>query len=484
MGYIKGSHRHQGLLLPQTIDDYVAENNVVRAIAAFLERLDFAKLGFVRADAAATGRPGYDPRILMGLYLWGHLNGVCSSRKLARECQRNLEVIWLCERLHPDFKTIADFRTTNAVGIKGVVTEFRRWCLAAELYGKEVVAVDGSKFKAVNSKQRNYTREKLKKILARERVKMAEYLAAMDAADAAEAEEEETPLTAEQLKEKIAGLDRYLAEHEQLARELDESGESQVSLTDPDAKLMKTASGSEVSYNVQTVVDSKLKLLVTYEVTNELNDLGQLAVMGQAAQEALEVEELSVLADGGYYQSRVLKECEESRLITYLPQPRSGAAKGRGVFPNSRFRYDSERDLYLCPQDEEMGFRGVTEKKGKQYKVYTTKACAGCPVRAQCTTSKYGRRILRWVDQEIVERLQARNRGRPQLLKLRKSLAEHPFGTIKGSMNQGRFLLKGMHKVSIEFGLTVLAYNFKRVLNHLGVERMLYFMDNPELCAA
>lgn len=483
MGYIRGSHRSQGLLLPQTVDDYVAENNAVRAIAAFLERLDFAQLGFVRAEAAATGRPGYDPRILMGLYLWGHLNGVCSSRKLARECHRNLEVIWLCEQLHPDFKTIADFRTTNAVGIKGVIAEFRRWCLAAGLYGKEVVAVDSSKFKAVNSKQRNYTREKLKKILARERVKIAEYLAAMDAADAAEAEEEETQLTAEQLKEKIAGLERYLAEHEQLARQLDESGESQISLTDPEAKLMKTANGSEVSYNVQTVVDSKLKLLVTYEVTNELNDLGQLAVMGQAAQEALEVKELTVLADGGYYESRVLKECEERKLITYLPQPRSGAAKGRGVFPNSRFGYDSERDLYLCPQAEEMGFRGVTEKKGKQYKVYMTKACAGCPVRAQCTTSKRGRRILRWVDQEIVERLQARNRDRPQLLKLRKSLAEHPFGTIKVSMNQGRFLLKGRHKVSIEFGLTVLGYNFKRVLNHLGVERMLYFMDNPELCA-
>ena len=484
MGYIKGSHRGQGLLLPQIIDDYVAANNAVRAIAAFLERLDFAQLGFERAEAAATGRPGYDPRILMGLYLWGHLNGVCSSRKLARECHRNLEVIWLCERLHPDFKTIADFRTRNAVGIKGVVTEFRRWCLAAGLYGKEVVAVDGSKFKAVNSKQRNYTRAKLQQILARERVKIAEYLAAMDAADAAEAEEEETALTAEQLKEKIAGLERYLAEREQLARELDESGESQVSLTDPDAKLMKTAHGSEVSYNVQTVVDSKLKLLVTYAVTNALNDQGQLAVMGQAARDALAVAELTVLADGGYYESKVLKECEEKKLITYLPPPRSGAAKGRGVFPNSQFRYDSERDLYRCPEAEELEWHGVTEKKGKQYKIYTTKACAGCAVRAQCTTSKYGRRILRWVDQETVERLQARNRAQPQLLKLRKNLAEHPFGTIKGSMNQGRFLLKGMHKVSIEFGLSVLAYNFKRVLNHLGVERILYFMNNPELCAA
>ena len=484
MGYIKGSDRSQGVLLPPTVDDYVAENNAVRAIAAFVERLDFVKLGFVRAQAAETGRPGYDPRLLMGLYMWGHLNGLSSSRKLARECQRNLEVIWLCRQLHPDFKTIADFRTGNGAGIKGVVVEFRRWCLAAGLYGKEIVAVDGSKFKAVNSKQRNYTGEKLKQVLARERAKISEYLEAMDATDAAEAEEGEAELSAEQLKEKIAGLERYLAEHEQLAQELEESGERQISLTDPDAKLMKTARGSEVSYNVQTVVDSKLKLLVTYEVTNEGNDLRQLAVMAQAAQQALEVEELTVLADGGYYEGKALKECEDAGLITYVPEPQSGAAKHRGVFPNNRFRYEPERDLYVCPQGAELGLRRLNEKNGKQYKIYTTKACHGCPLRAQCTTSKYGRKILRWVNEEVLERLHARNRGRPELLKLRKTLAEHPFGTIKVGMNQARFLLKGISKVNIEFGLTVLGYNFKRVLNHLGVEKVLTFMDNPEGCAA
>ena len=343
MGYIKGSDRSQGMLLPQTIDDYIGENNAVRAIAAFLERVDFVKLGFVRARAADTGRPGYDPRLLMGLYLWGSLNGLCSSRKLAHECQRNLEVIWLCENLHPDFKTIADFRAANAAGIRGVVVEFRRWCLAAGLYGKEIVAVDGSKFKAVNSKQRNYTREKLQQLLVRERAKINEYLEAMDAADAAEAAEEETELTAAQLKEKIASLDRYLAAHEQLAADLEKSGNSQVSLTDPDAKLMKTARGSEVSYNVQTVVDSKLKLLVTYAVTNEANDLRQLAVLGQAAQEALGIEALTVLADGGYYEGNALKECEEAGLITYVPEPQSGAANHRGVFANRRFHYDAER---------------------------------------------------------------------------------------------------------------------------------------------
>ena len=470
MSYIKGQERNQSVLFPSTIDEYVAENNAVRAIAAFLGRLDFVKLKFVRGQAAETGRPGYDPRVLMGLFLWGHLNGMRSSRKLERECQRNLEVIWLCENLRPDFKTIADFRKDNGEGIKGVVVEFRRWCLAAGLYGQEIVAVDGSKFKAVNSKERNFTRKKLSQLMARERAKISAYLEALAEAD--ETERAEAELSAEQLQEKIAGLERYLAEHEELERELEASGAGQVSLSDPDAKLMKTAKGSEVSYNVQTVVDSKHKLIVAYEVTNEGNDLGQLALMAQQAKEALQVKELTVLADGGYYEGNALKECEQAGVTTYLPQPQSREAKRRGIFEQKQFRYDQQRDLYVCPQGEELRFRSVENGRGKQFKLYKTKACAGCPLRGQCTTSKYGRKLVRWVDQEVIERLQARNRGRPELLKLRKTLAEHPFGTIKWGMNQGFFLLKGRRKVTTEFGLTVLSYNLKRVMNILGVEQM------------
>jgi len=481
MSYIKGQERNQSVLFPGTIDEYVAENNAVRAIAAFLGRLDFVKLKFVRGQAAETGRPGYDPRVLMGLFLWGHLNGIRSSRKLERESHRNLEVIWLCENLRPDFKTIADFRKDNGAGIKGVVVEFRLWCMAAGLYGQEMVAVDGSKFKAVNSKERNFTRKKLSQLMARERAKISEYLEAVAEAD--EAESEEPALSAEQLQEKIAGLERYLAEHEALERQLEASGESQVSLTDPDAKLMKTAQGSEVSYNVQTVVDSKHKLIVAYEVTNERNDLGQLAVMAQQAKEALQVEELTVLADGGYYEGNALKECEQAGVTTYLPQPQSREAKRRGIFEQKQFRYDQQRDLYVCPQGEELRFRSKKNERGKEFKVYKTKACAGCPLRAQCTTSKYGRKLVRWVDQEVIERLQARNRGRPELLKLRKTLAEHPFGTIKWGMDQGFFLLKGMRKVTTEFGLTVLSYNLKRVINILGVEQMISLLAKTNPCS-
>lgn len=479
MSYIKGQERKQSVLFPSTLDEYVAENNAVRAIAAFVGRLDFVKLKFVRGQAAETGRPGYDPRVLMGLFLWGHLNGIRSSRKLERESHRNLEVIWLCENLRPDFKTIADFRKDNGEGIKGVVVEFRRWCLAAGLYGQAIVAVDGSKFKAVNSKQRNFTRKKLSQLMARERAKISEYLEAVAAADEVEGAEPE--LSAAQLQEKIAGLERYLAAHEELERELEASGESQVSLTDPDAKLMKTARGSEVSYNVQTAVDSKHKLIAAYEVTNERNDLGQLALMAQQAKAALQVEELTVLADGGYYEGNALKECEQAGVTTYLPPPQSREAKRRGIFEQKQFRYDQQRDLYVCPQGEELRLRSKTKARGKQFKIYKTKACAGCPLRAQCTTSKYGRKLVRWVDQDVLDRLQARNRGRPELLKLRKTLAEHPFGTIKWGMNQGFFLLKGIRKVTTEFGLTVLSYNLKRALNILGVEQMISLLakTNP-----
>lgn len=484
MSYIKGLERNQSLMFPPTLEEYVEEDNPVRAVAAFLGRMDFAKLEFVRARAAETGRPGYDPRMLMGLYMWGHLNGVRTSRKLEQACRSNVEVMWLTGNLRPDFKTIADFRRDNGKGIKGVLTEFRLWCRAAGLYGSELVSVDGSKFKGVNSRERNFTKKKLQQIIARERAKVDEYLEALAAADEAEGEVE-TKLSAAELKEKIAGIERYLAEHEKLEQELAASGASQVSLTDPEARLLKTAHGSEVGYNVQAVVDSKHKLIVTYEVTNEGNDLGQLARMAQQAKEALQVDELTVLADGGYCEGNALQECEKAGLTTYVSVPQSKEAERRGIFSADKFYYDPERDLYICPQGEELGYRYTTidKARNKELKVYKTAACGACPLRAQCTTSNHGRRLKRWVHQEVIERLQQRNRARPDLLKLRKTLAEHPFGTIKRTMNQGYFLLKGIKKVSTEAGLTVLSYNLKRVLNIMGVVEMISSLERTNACS-
>jgi transposase len=441
--------------------------------------LDFQALGFVRGEAAETGRPGYDPRQLLGLFIWGHLNKVRSSRKLERECGRNLEAMWLLENLRPDFKTIADFRKDNGEPIKQTVVEFRLWCLSEDLYGREMVAVDGSKFKAVNNSERNFTKKKLAAVIERESAQVAEYLKALEAADQEEAQEPPEPqLSGAQLREKLSKLKERLSKHEQLEQRLKESGESQVSLTDKDARLMKTSKGSDVCYNVQTVVDSKHKLIAAYEVTNDGNDLGQLANMAKQGQEALGVKEVTVLADGGYFDGNTIKECEDSGITTYLPLPQASAANKHKVFPAEQFSYDQPRDLYVCPQGEELTFRGFETARNKKYRIYRTNACSDCPLRAQCTTSKKnGRRLRRWVHQPVLERLAERIRGQPELLKERKKLAEHPFGTIKRAMDQGYFLMKGIKKVTTEISFTVLAYNLKRVINIMGVEKMITSMQ-------
>jgi transposase len=475
MSYIKGTELGQQVLFPSTLDEDIEEANPVRAIAAFIAALDFGALEFVRARAADTGRPGYDPRQLLGLYIWGHLNRVRTSRKLERECARNLEAIWLMGNLRPDFKTIADFRKDNGEPIKQVVIRFRLWCLAEGLYGREVVAIDGSKFKAQNNSERNFTQKKLAEVIKRERERIERYLRELDEADAAEDSEETGPaVSAEELREKLKRVKEKLSGHEQLLQQMQAAELSQVSLTDSDARLMKTSKGSEVSYNVQAIVDSKHKLIVAYEVTNEGNDLGQLSNMAQQGKAALGVGELTVLSDGGYFEGEQLKECEAVGITTYLPVPHSGAAESRGLFPASRFTYDAARDLYVCPQGAELTARG--KEKGsnkKEYRLYRTAACAGCPLRAQCTKAKRGRKLRRWIHEDVLDRLKARNRAQPALLKQRKELAEHPFGTIKLAMNQGYFLLKGLKKVTTEFSLTVLSYNFKRVLNICGAVQMI-----------
>jgi len=448
-------------------------------IAAFVGALDFAELGFVRGAAAETGRPGYDPRLLLGLFIWGHLNKVRSSRKLERECGRNLEAMWLMENLRPDFKTIADFRKDNGGPIKQAVVKFRIWCVGEGLYGREMVAVDGSKFKAVNNSERNFTKKKLAQLIERESVRVAEYLKAIEAADREDAEAPPEPqLSGEQLREKLSKLKERVTKHEQLEQTLKESGESQISLTDGDARLMKTSKGSDVCYNVQTVVDSKHKLIAAYEITSEGNDLGQLAQMAKQAKSALGVETLTVLADGGYFDGDTIKECEEAGITVYLPLPQSGAANQRGLFPAEKFTYDEARDLYVCPLGEELTFR--SQEKGsnkKMYRLYRTDACGTCPLRAQCTTAQRGRKLRRWLHEDVLERLKERIRGQPELLKERKKLAEHPFGTIKRTMDQGYFLMKGTKKVTTETSLTVLAYNLKRVINIMGVEKMIRSMQ-------
>jgi transposase len=476
MGYIKGTTRSQTVLFPARLEEYIDENNAVRAIDAFIEYLRFDELGFVRGEPAETGRPGYDPRVILGIFIWGHLNGVRSSRRLERECGRNVELMWLSGQLQPDFKTLCRFRQENGEAINRVLVQFRVWCNGAELFGKELVAIDGSKFKAVNSRARNVTQGRLAKLIEREKQSVAQYLAELQAADEQEGEEPEAELTGAELQQKIATIGEYLKQHEELLAEMKESGEKQRSLTDPEARLMKTAKGMDVCYNVQLAVDSKHKLIAAVAVTNEVSDQELLAEMAQQTKAELEVEELTVVADGGYFGCEVIKACEDEKITAYLPVPELGDAKRRGLFTRAEFAYDGDRDVYVCPQGAELTVMSRTSKQArhrKEFRVYATKQCQGCPLRAQCTTSKYGRRIKRWVHHEVLERLQARLHRHPEMLLLRKALSEHPFGTIKVAMNHERLLLKGLKQVATEIKLTVLSYNLKRVMSILGVATLI-----------
>lgn len=476
MGYINGTDRNQVVLFPEVLDDYIDEGNPVRALAAFVKYLNFTELEFVRAEPAETGRPGYDPRIMLGIYIWGHLNGIRSSRRLERECGRNLELMWLTEKLFPDHKTIANFRKNNGRALKKVLVKFRIWCDGEGLYGKELAAVDGSKFKAVNGMGKNYTKERLRKLIAREEEKVEKYLQDLAAADEQEGEEEEQKLSAAELKEKLERLKEQLQKHQKLQQELAASGESQVSLTDPDARLMATGKGTDVSYNVQAAVDSKHKLIAAVEVTNACADQGQLAKIAKQAKAALGVEQLTVVGDGGYFEGTTLKECEDAGITTYVPvEEKADGAYALGIFPRSQFQYDEQEDIYICPAGAKLKVVNQyarKRKKGTELKVYGTAACNSCVLRQQCTTSKKGRKIERWIHQDVIDRQAARNRQQPEILRQRGSFIEHVFGTLKRAMGHTYFLTIGKEKVSTEASLMVLSYNFKRVISIMGVQGM------------
>lgn len=476
MGYIEGAAREQVVLFPATLDDYIAPTSMVRAVGALVESLEVTALGFVRAEAKETGRPGYDPRMMLGIYVWGYLNKIRSSRQLERECGRNVELMWLTGNLQPDFKTIANFRKENTAALKGVLAQFWRWCLEEGLYGKEEVAIDGSKFEAVNANHRNYTREGVKKRLAALEAEAEKYL--QEAAKADEAEEGgERKWTAEELKEKTRKLQERLKRYRDRLQEMDQKGVDQLSLTDPAARRMATGRGSDVCYNVQVAVDSQNKLIVAFEMSNAVADQKQLAGMAQKAKTALGVEKLRGLADAGYFDEGNLKACEDAGIETYVPVPYLDRGEKQGRFAREAFIYHEENDVYVCPQGEELSRRSQrTHANGRVANTYTTKACRDCPVRDRCTPSRTGKRIERSVHEDVMVRQRERNRQHPEMVDRRKAIVEHPFGTIKRAMGQSYFLLRGKEKVEAEFSLTTVCYNFKRVLTLWGMEKLLAFL--------
>jgi transposase len=471
MGYIGGESREQIYLLPEAIDDYVGPENPVRFLDVFVEQLDLAALGFTHATPADTGRPPYDPGDLLRLYLYGYLNRVRSSRRLETEAGRNLELLWLLRKLRPDFKTIADFRKTNRTAITQVCREFTLLCKRLDLFGGELVAIDGSKFHAVNSKHRNFSEAKLKRLLAEIEGKIDAYLQQLDREDA---DDRPVPTpTAEELREKLRRYRERKLAYEGYVEQLQQHGERQVSLTDPDSRKMRTGQGSQVGYNVQIAVDAKHKLIVAHEVTNAATDQEQLAPMAAGAKATLGVDTLTVVADMGYYNGAAVKTCEGQGITAYVAKPNTSANTKLGLFGKERFRYDPGPDVYRCPAGQTLTYRFATVEQGRSIRYYATPACRRCALKPHCTRNQESRRITRWADEAVLERMAQRVRAHPEVMRQRKAIVEHPFGTIKRWMDQSYFLMRGKDNVSAEASLTVLSYNMKRVINILGVTALM-----------
>lgn len=473
MHHIDGIDRDQITMFPEALDDYISQDDPVRFIDAFVGSLDLSSLGFQRVIPADTGRPPYHPGDLLRLYIYGYLNRVRSSRRLEKEANRNVELMWLLRRLTPDFKTIADFRRDNHKAIQKVCRSFTLFCRECDLFGGELIAIDGSKFKAVNSRRRNFSKRKLNSFIKKIDQNIEDYLNDLDENDELEAEVHKP--TAEEIQEKIDSLKERKGNLGKLLDELESSGQTQVSFTDPDSRSMPLGQnhGTQVGYNVQVSVDDKHKLIIDHDVTNEVNDFNQLERMASRAKEILQVDELEVIADKGYYDGGQIKACLQKGIIPTIPKAFTSANRKKGLFTKRDFRYDRENDCYWCPAGESMTFRFQTTEKDRQIKYYATSSCRACKIKHRCTRSKDGRRITRLVDEDLLDEMQRRIENNPDLLTRRKAIVEHPFGTIKLSMDQGYFLMKGIPKTSAEMSLSFLAYNIKRVINILGVPKMI-----------
>ena len=471
-GFVEGIDRSQSTLFPAMLDDYVAEDNLVRAVDAFVEGLDLGKLGFGRVAPLEQGRPSYHPATLLKIYIYGYLNRVPSSRRLERECQRNIELIWLTGQLAPDFKTIADFRKDNGKAIREVCRSFVAVCRDLDLLSEASVAIDGSKFKAVNARDKNFTEAKMKRRLERIEESIARYIAQLETADRRGDAVPEAKVA--RFKDKIEKLNEEIARLGAIGAEMMKSQDKQISLTDPDARSMAT-SGKDtgiVGYNVQAAVDTKNHLIVAHEVTNVGTDRHQLSNMAEQARTEMGVATLDAVADRGYYDGEEIKACEDADITVTLPKPMTSSAKAAGRFGKQDFVYIATDDVYRCPAGERLSYRYQSEEDGKTIRRYSTSVCKTCALKARCTTGS-DRRISRWEHEAVLEKVQDRLDHNPDAMGIRRQTAEHPFGTIKCWMGATHFLMKRLPKVATEMALNVLAYNIKRVMAIIGVAGLL-----------
>jgi transposase len=471
MTHIAGPNRSQILLLPESLDDYVDRENPVRFIEAFVDGLDLNAAGFIRVAPKRTGRPGYDPADLLKLYIYGYLNRIRSGRRLEAETHRNIEVIWLLRHLKPDFKTIADFRRDNRKAFRPIFRQFVLLCQQMDLFGKELLAVDGTRIKAVNNKDRNFTRASLSKFIKLADAKLDDYLQRLDQSDAAESKTSGSRV--ENLAEKIAAIRARRTRCQEMLARLDQTGDDQISLTDPDSRAMAAHTHVAVGYNIQVAVDTKHKLIVEQQVTNQVVDMGMLTQTAVAAKEVLGVEAIDAVADKGYFKIEDIEACEKAGIVPYVPRPQRGPSVKAGYFRKDEFHYDADGDSYVCPAGQRLYPYSSSLLRGLKKINYINKlACDDCKVRSHCTGGKF-RTVSRLENEAVLDRMQARLDKRPDILHRRRETVEHPFGTIKQWMNQGAFLMRGLEKVRAEFSLTALAYNLRRALNIVGFEQLI-----------
>ena len=476
MAHISGEKRTQLLLLPDAVDDYVGPDNPVRFIDAFVDSLELEAAGFQRVRPNDKGRPGYDPADLLKLYIYGYLNRVRSSRRLEVETHRNLEVIWLVRQLKPDFKTIADFRRDNRNAFRQVFREFVRLCHELDLFGRELIAVDGTRIKAVNNRNRNFTRATLKRELQSIDRRLEQYLQQMNETDA-KGDGDGTNDSVAHLQAKIASMRKKKTILEGHGKTLNESGEAQLSLTDPDSRAMHTSTRVAVGYNAQIAVDTKHNLIAEQQVHSKVSDLGLLAETAIAARENLAVKTIDAVADRGYYKIEDIENCEAAGVTPYVSKPDRSTARNSGHFPKSEFRYDAETNTCCCPAGQRLapGYRetaGKTRSETILVHYINRAACRSCAVRDRCTKNTY-RRITRYENEATMDRMADRLAARPEVMDRRRESVEHPFGSIKQWMGHGAFLTQRLGSVRAEFSLTALAYNMRRAINLAGIPAMI-----------
>jgi len=474
--FVEGADRGQSTLFPESLEDWIDEDNPVRVIDVFVDELDLAELGFSGIEPEVTGRPSYHPSVLLKLYIYGYLNRVQSSRRLEHEAGRNVEVMWLVGRLAPDHKTIANFRKDNGGAIRQVCARFVGLCRSLGLLTQASVAIDGSKFKAVNNRDRNFTRAKMERRMAQIEESVALYLQQLDSADRQEPSEVLKTKT-DRLKEKIEKLKEQMRRLQVLKVEMFGTPDQQISLTDPDARSMATSGRGSgvVGYNVQVAVETKHHLIVTHEVTNVGTDRSQLSSVAKQAKATLDVKNLDAVADRGYFSSEEILACENAGITVTLPKPMTSGLIAKGRFGKQDFRYLAGEDVYICPADQRLTYHYTNEEHGMFLRRYWTNACQGCAIKQTCTSGKE-RRITRWEHEHVLEAMQRRLDEHPEKMRQRRETVEHPFGTIKARMGATHFLMKTLPRVATEMALHVLAYNLTRVMNIIGVRPLLAAM--------